>query len=47
MKYMNRDKAPDLTRKPKLSILELKPISWGEGTEKTSEEIDKIVYDGF
>jgi len=30
---------------PKKSLLELKPFKWGRGTEKTSKEIDKIVYD--
>ena len=27
-----------------ISILNLKPRDWGKGTEKTSEEIDKILY---
>ena len=31
-------------KKPKLNFLDFKPISWGKGTEKTSEEIDKILY---
>lgn len=31
-------------KKPKMSILDFKPRAWGKGTEKTSEEIDKIVY---
>jgi len=26
------------------SFLELKPIDWGKGTEKTSTEIDTIIY---
>ena len=30
--------------KPKLSFLNLKPKPWGKGTERTSEEIDKIAY---
>ena len=30
--------------KPKTSILELQPKHWGKGTEKTSEEIDKVLY---
>lgn len=29
----------------KSSIWSLKPWDWGPGTERTSEEIDKIVYD--
>jgi len=28
----------------KKNILSLKPKSWGKGTEKTSQEIDKILY---
>ena len=28
----------------KKSFLELKPVDWGKGTEKTSKEIDKILY---
>lgn len=31
-------------KKPRMSILDFKPKSWGKGTEKTSEEIDKILY---
>lgn len=31
-------------KKPKLSLLDLKPKDWGKGTEKLSEEIDRIVY---
>ena len=31
-------------KKPKMSILDLKPRRWGKGTERTSEEIDKILY---
>ncbi len=30
--------------KPKRSLLELKPVSFGKGTEKLSEEMDKILY---
>ena len=29
---------------PKESLLKLKPFKWGKGTEKISEEIDKIIY---
>nr|AQS31953.1 hypothetical protein [uncultured archaeon]AQS32248.1 hypothetical protein [uncultured archaeon] len=32
------------SKKPKVSFIELKPKNWGNGTEKTSEEIDKILY---
>ena len=31
-------------KKPKLSLLNLKPKDWGKGTENLSEDIDKIVY---
>jgi len=31
-------------KKPKLSLLNLKPKDWGKGTERLSEEIDRIVY---
>ncbi|HLD04526.1 MAG TPA: hypothetical protein VJG90_02290 [Candidatus Nanoarchaeia archaeon] len=31
-------------KKPKLSILDFKPRSWGKGTEHVSEEIDEILY---
>lgn len=32
-------------KKPKMSILDYKPWSWGKGTERVSEEIDKILYE--
>lgn len=31
-------------KKKKLSLKDFKPTNWGKGTEKTSEEIDKILY---
>ena len=31
-------------KKPRMSMLDFKPKRWGKGTEKTSEEIDKILY---
>ena len=31
-------------KKPKLSLLDIKPRDWGKGTEKLSEEIDRSVY---
>lgn len=31
-------------KKPKSSILSLKTIHWGKGSERTSEEIDKVLY---
>lgn len=31
-------------RKPKMSFLDMKPRNWGKGTERLSEEIDKILY---
>ena len=33
-----------IEKKPKVSFLDLKPSHWGKGTERTSEEIDKILY---
>ena len=30
--------------KPKRSLLDIKPVSFGKGTERLSEEADKIVY---
>jgi len=30
--------------KPKTSLLDIRPFKWGEGTEKVSTEIDKILY---
>ena len=30
--------------KPKRSLLDLKPVSFGKGTERLSEEADKILY---
>ncbi len=33
-----------ISRGKKVSILNLKPRSWGRGTEKASEEIDRILY---
>mgnify|MGYP001603795817 CR=1 FL=1 len=32
-------------RKPKLSLRDFKPWSWGPGTERISEEIDKVLYE--
>lgn len=32
-------------KKPKLSLLDLKPKDWGKGTERLSEEIDMAAYD--
>ena len=31
-------------KKPKLSILDLKPTSWGRGTERLSIEADEVLY---
>ena len=30
--------------KKEISILDFKPFDWGKGTEKTSEDVDKILY---
>jgi len=31
-------------KKHKMSLLDYKATQWGKGTEKTSEEIDRILY---
>ncbi len=31
-------------KKPRMSLLNFKPRDWGKGTERTSEEIDSIIY---
>ena len=31
-------------KKPRMSILNLKPKDWGKGTERLSENIDRAVY---
>mgnify|MGYP001610425050 CR=1 FL=1 len=31
-------------KKPKMSILDLKPKDWGRGSERTSEEVDEVLY---
>ncbi|MEX2017553.1 MAG: hypothetical protein WD876_03710 [Candidatus Pacearchaeota archaeon] len=31
---------------PKKSLMDMKTSNWGKGTEKTSEEIDKMLYGG-
>jgi len=31
-------------RRPRASLLDIKPIDWGEGTKKVSLEIDQILY---
>lgn len=33
-------------KRHKKSFLELKPFDWGAGTEKSSLEIDEILYSG-
>ena len=35
----------ELTKK-KQKFTTLKPVSWGRGTERVSEEVDKILYSG-
>lgn len=32
--------------KRKASLLDIRPFNWGEGTEKVSVEIDRILYGG-
>ena len=34
-----------LDKKPRLRFLDLKPKDWGKGTERVSEEIDKLLYE--
>ena len=41
---MSMDSWLEKTNSKKMSILNFKPVSWGKGTEKTSEEIDKVLY---
>lgn len=31
-------------KKKKVSFLSLKPVDWGSGTEKSSSEIDEVLY---
>ncbi len=31
-------------KKPRMDILGLKPSDWGKGTERTSENMDRILY---
>ena len=42
MKIMITNK--DKKGKKKLGIINIKPLDFGEGTENSSEEIDKILY---
>ena len=35
---------PTPARKRRVSFWDLKPTGWGPGTERTSEEVDDIVY---
>jgi hypothetical protein len=32
------------SKKPRIKALNVTPTKWGKGTEKTSEEIDQILY---
>ncbi|HEV8289671.1 MAG TPA: hypothetical protein VGQ00_01820 [Candidatus Norongarragalinales archaeon] len=34
------------TKKKKKGLLSIKPVSWGKGTEKLSQQIDEILYEG-
>ena len=35
----------DIEKRPNpKDLLRVKPFKWGEGTEKTSEEVDEILY---
>jgi hypothetical protein len=31
-------------KRPKKSILDLKPFDWGEGSERSSIEVDQVLY---
>ena len=31
-------------RKPKMSLLDLKPVNWGKGTRLASDNMDKTLY---
>ncbi|MBI4488387.1 MAG: hypothetical protein HY694_04830 [Deltaproteobacteria bacterium] len=33
-----------IQKKKKLSLLKFKPTKWGKGSEKTSEEVDELLY---
>lgn len=35
----------DKQKKSRLNLLDLKPKAWGKGTEKTSEEVDSLMYE--
>lgn len=41
MKFWLKRKKP---AKPQKSLLELRPFDWGKGTEKSSVEVDQILY---
>lgn len=43
MKKMINDKNKD--KKKKLGIISIKPFDFGKGSENSSEEIDKILYE--
>ncbi len=36
--------AVEKDEKPKMTILDLKPTDWGRGSERTSEEVDEVLY---
>ena len=36
---------PPARRRKGVSFWDIKPTDWGPGTEHTSEEVDRIVYD--
>lgn len=43
LQWLNRTNSKE--KDPK-NLLKLRPFDWGFGTEKTSKEIDKILYGG-
>ncbi|MFH1358268.1 MAG: hypothetical protein ABIH37_00095 [archaeon] len=42
--YIEKEKQK-IKNKSKKKFLQVKPFSWGPGTERASEEIDKILYE--
>ena len=45
MKKLMKEKHTNIKRDKVKYLLEVKPFNWGRGTEKTSNEIDEILYE--
>jgi hypothetical protein len=43
MRFMPREYENDMKKDPRI-LLKIKPFDWGIGTDKTSMEIDEILY---